>query len=32
MLAALVSGKRWPLDRWQRLFVAHPLLRIVGAA
>lgn len=30
MLAALVSGKRWPLDRWQRLFVAHPLLRIVG--
>jgi hypothetical protein len=30
MLAALVSGKRWPLDRWQRLFVRHPLLRIVG--
>lgn len=30
MLAALVSGKRWPLERWQRLFVQHPLLRIVG--
>lgn len=30
MLAALVSGKRWPLERWQRLFVGHPLLRIVG--
>lgn len=30
MLAALVSGKRWPLERWKRLFVAHPLLRIVG--
>jgi hypothetical protein len=30
MLAALVSGKRWPLERWQRLFVQHPLLRVVG--
>lgn len=30
MLAALVSGKRWPQARWQRLFVEHPLLRIVG--
>ncbi|MNQ24336.1 hypothetical protein D3C85_375310 [compost metagenome] len=30
MYAALVTGKRWPLARWQRLFVQHPLLRIVG--
>lgn len=30
MQAALVSGKRWPRDRWQRLFIEHPLLRIVG--
>ncbi|MDX9699014.1 MAG: DUF4132 domain-containing protein [Rhodocyclaceae bacterium] len=30
MHAALVTGKRWPLARWQRLFLQHPLLRIVG--
>lgn len=30
MYGALVTGKRWPLARWQRLFVQHPLLRIVG--
>ncbi len=30
MQAALVTGKRWPRARWQRLFVEHPLLRIVG--
>ncbi|MNZ15091.1 hypothetical protein D3C78_320300 [compost metagenome] len=28
--AALMTGKSWPLVRWQRLFVQHPLLRIVG--
>ena len=30
MQAALVTGKRWPRARWQRLFAEHPLLRIVG--
>ena len=28
--AALVSGKSWPLECSQRLFLAHPLLRVVG--
>lgn len=30
MYGALVTGMRWPLARWQCLFVQHPLLRIVG--
>lgn len=30
MREALVTGKRWPAERWRRLFLAHPLLRIVG--
>ncbi len=27
---ALLTGQRWSLARWQRLFLQHPLLRIVG--
>ncbi|HLD68323.1 MAG TPA: DUF4132 domain-containing protein [Pseudomonas sp.] len=30
MEAAFVTGKTWPLERWQRLFLHHPLLRSVG--
>ncbi|MES2818259.1 MAG: DUF4132 domain-containing protein [Pseudomonadota bacterium] len=30
MEAAFMTGKTWPLERWQRLFLDHPLLRSVG--
>ncbi len=30
MEAALLSSKQWPASRWQRLFVQHPLLQVVG--
>lgn len=27
---AFITGQRWPAQRWHRLFLQHPLLRIVG--
>ena len=30
MKAALLRSKQWPASRWQRLFVQHPLLQVVG--
>lgn len=30
MQAAFFTGKSWTLERWQRLFLAHPLLRVAG--
>jgi hypothetical protein len=26
----MIASKQWPLDRWQRLFLQHPLLQVVG--
>lgn len=30
MQAAFIAGKTWPFERWQRLFLHHPLLRVMG--
>lgn len=30
MQAAFFTGTQWPLERWQRLFLTHPLLRVAG--
>jgi hypothetical protein len=30
MQAALIASKEWPRVRWQRLFVDHPLLQVLG--
>lgn len=30
MQAAFIIGKTWPSERWQRLFLNHPLLRVMG--
>lgn len=30
MEAAFIAGKTWPFERWARLFLHHPLLRVMG--
>lgn len=29
LTSAFIAGKYWPCERWQLLFVAHPLMRII---
>ncbi|NHZ98518.1 DUF4132 domain-containing protein [Massilia sp. CCM 8734] len=30
LMSAFITGKSWDAQRWTRLFLAHPLLRIIG--